>query len=93
MSAYSLVVTTTGVVTYPASPQISLGFEPDEYLFINESAAENIFYSFDGINDHGMMDPGEPSEAISWRTKAKKVWFRSATGAASTVRVSASTDV
>lgn len=56
--------------TYPADPQVSFGFLPDTLVF---TAGQTVFFSFDGVEDHGRVPDGT---AFSVETKRQKVWLR-----------------
>lgn len=72
---------------YAASPEVSLDFEPDVLVF--RSTAGDYFYSFDGVNDHGMVNNADATQLVI-PTKRKKVWFKQ-NGGAATARLSAVT--
>lgn len=73
---------------YAATPEVSLEFTPDSLQL--RSTVGNFFYSFDGVNDHGMARATDTTP-LQLRTKNRKVWFKQDGGAA-TARVSALTD-
>lgn len=55
---------------YPVNPQVVFGFLPDTVIV---TAAQIVFFSFDGAEDHGRVPDGT---AISVETKRQKVWLR-----------------
>ncbi len=77
-------VDVNAVSSFPSTPQINLAFEPDEHMFVNEHASEIVDFSFDGINIHGRLRPGEPTEGLVLPVKYKKIWFKGS-GAASSI--------
>lgn len=94
MPAYSQTVDTNGVAAYPTAAQIDMRtrFVPDEYALVLEGGTITDF-SFDGVSDHGRLVPGGPTESVTWRTKAQRVWLKSAAAVGNVTRVSVSTDV
>lgn len=68
-----------------ASPNITLEFEPTEWLIANMSstAADIVYFSFDGVNVHGKVVPGSPIAGCSYKIRAKKLWLYRHAGAAS----------
>jgi hypothetical protein len=44
-------------------------------IMISNDDSEDIFFSFDGVNDHGVVLSGEALQQ-DWR-RAKTIWFRS----------------
>lgn len=73
--------------SYNAPADVSLLFQPDTLVFHSISGG-GYYYSFDGVNDHGMM--GSTETVIVLPTKRTQVWFKQISGAAS-ARVSATT--
>lgn len=94
MSAHQQVVDTNGISAYPTDPQVDMRprFVPDVYNLLLEGATA-VDYSFDGVNDHGRLTPNEPNEMLPVRSKAQRLWFKSAAVLANTVRVQVTTDV
>lgn len=83
----------SGALTVPAAytlltPDVSLPFDPDQTIF--RATAGNYFYSFDGVNDHGMVNTGEAALIIL--SKRRKVWLKQ-NGGAATARIAAHTIV
>lgn len=78
---------------YAAQPSLTILFEPDEWRFHPLSAAANdVAYSFDGINDHGKVFGGSAVNSfIPERGSETKVWLRILAGTP-TVGLSARTD-
>jgi hypothetical protein len=72
-------VDVSDVLTYPTTPQIVLGFQPDEILLRNRSAEATIFVSFNGLGEDDIELPpqSDPLSAQNVRTKNQKLWVRS----------------
>jgi len=78
----------SGLSAYPASPQVTIPFDPTGVLIVNEHATEVVFISFDGTNNHGKLIPGTMS-AVEWKYRGRKVWIKpTSSGTASPVNVS-----
>jgi len=79
--------------TYDENDYVSWNFNSRGFSFMLETdePTDVIYYSFDGINDHGDMIPFMPNEAIIWDGRSQcKVWFRRETpGGEVKVRVEA----
>jgi len=73
------LLTTVSVTatTYPTTPQVSLGWEPDSILIAvtNTTATNLIYVSFDGVKDDGLLRPGI-TQAIAWQSKRPNIWLR-----------------
>ncbi len=63
-------------LVYPVPPTIDLTFRPDEYCFTNLSSDTDAFFSFDGVNDHGVLRPATPLSSQTYESVERKVWFR-----------------
>lgn len=85
MSAF-LSSALTVPAAYTANPDVNLAFEPDQVIF--RATAGNYFYSFDGVEDHGMVNNGEAALIIL--SKRRKVWLKQ-NGGAATARIAAHT--
>lgn len=96
MPAMPMQSITVSATSFASSPDISLDFEPTEWLIVNlnTTAGDDVAFSFDGVNTHGKVMPATPIAGVSYKFRAKKIWFKdtSATGAAPVVLVMASTD-
>lgn len=64
-----------GVAAYPGSPQIVIPFQPVKITIRNEdgTAADDIFFSLDGVTDHGHLPGGTAIEIIQ---RVQKIWLR-----------------
>lgn len=72
-----------------APPTINrASFVPDYWIF--RAVAGNYFYSFDGINDHGMVNAAD-TVPLKIPCKARKVWTKQ-NGGAATARLQAFTN-
>lgn len=93
MASFSKVLTVTAA-TYPAlaapSVEIDSVIQPKRIMVQNVDAADRVFVSFDGVNDHAMLLDNVLSpmclQQWSWQI-AQKVWLRTATGTATEVQV------
>ena len=87
-----VTITVTSQTTFNQDPDVTCGFEPDEWLFWHSGTGGDIDYSFDGQTIHGTLVLGEPVEAMGETSNERRVWFkRAAAGAGTaTVRVQAS---
>lgn len=72
--------------SYSAAPDVALQFLPDELII--RAVSGNFFYSFDGVNDHGMLNSTDAPQLLF--TKRTKIWFKQ-NGGAATARLSALT--
>lgn len=93
MAAFSKVLTVTSS-TYSAlaSPSVVVDsvIQPKRIIAQNVDAADRVFVSFDGVNDHGMLldNALSPMCQCEWIWQiATKVWLRTATGTATEVQV------
>lgn len=81
MPDYLTNVDVSDALTYPAlgSPQVELGFQPDEILLRNRSEEATIFVSFNGRGNDDIELPPSPDalSAQNIRTKNRKMWVRS----------------
>lgn len=80
--------------SYPADPQVDLGFEAKVWRFENLGTTNDLVYSFDGVNDHGRLEPAgnansSPSSSEGVPQRVRKAWLRGEAGATD-ARVSAS---
>lgn len=100
MDYYARVNVAPLAMTYAASPTVI--FDPsskekmmDAQILQNVSAAEIIYVSWDGVNDHGLLDiTGELVVMTRLRHKRRQVWLRrsAAGGGAQYVDVTAWTE-
>ena len=65
-------------VSFPTTPQVDLGFEPDIWVLRNDHATA-VDFSFDGINVHGTI-PGIVGTVVEVRSRAKKLWAQNGAG-------------
>ncbi len=72
-------VTLTSQPDYPDDPQLVVNFTPEWLLFTNTASAVVAHYSFDGVNDHGYINPAVSPQS-QWPGEGKpqhvKVWLR-----------------
>lgn len=82
MPLQELSITATSLAS---SPDITLEFEPSEWLIVNMSTAAGdvVYFSFDGVNTHGKVVPGSPIAGCSYKIRAKKLWLYLAPAASS----------
>lgn len=73
MSIFRQVVDVFGQAAYPASPQVTIPFEPREIAFINEDQDDDFFFSLNGADDHGHVFGGDGT-TISQRVT--RIWLR-----------------
>jgi hypothetical protein len=87
MATMNMATVSVSSTSYTAvtSPSVTVGFEPDSILLLNRSstAADVVFISFDGVNDHGILIPGT-LPVIEYKEKRTKIWLRLDSGAATT---------
>jgi hypothetical protein len=69
-------IETAGQPGYPPLPQIDVPFRPDEYAFMNESVDTDVFFSFNGVTDHGILKVATPFSTQGYESIERKVWFR-----------------
>ncbi len=83
-------VDVTAHPTYPTTPQLTLAFVPDWLKFADLSTTAIVHYSFDGVHDHGYINP-TLSPFDVWPGERKpttdKVWLRRDTAGVDTVVV------
>ena len=93
MAAFSQVLNVTAAVyTSPTAPIVDITsiIQPKRVIVQNVSAADKVYVSFDGVNDHGMLlnNVLSPMCQGEWRWQlATKVWLRTATGTVTQVQV------
>ena len=90
---YFFLPTTVTDNTYPAVAQFIFDFRiiDGDFLLINETNAsdnQEIFFSFNGKNDHGSVKRID-QYILMPRVSAHKAWARTSGGLATTVRVMA----
>ncbi len=61
------------------APNMNFEFEPDAIHLRADSG--NFIFSFDGVNDHGLVKATDTFPVIIW-SKQKKVWVKQSGGAA-----------
>jgi len=76
------MTTVVAPATYNTAPDISLSFQPDQFVFRADSG--DFLLSFDGVNDHGLVKAADLVPLYVF-CKNKKVWFKQS-GGASTAR-------
>ncbi len=93
MASFSKVLTVTAS-TYSAlaAPSVVIDsvIQPKRVIAQNVDAADRVFVSFDGVNDHGMLLDNVLSSMcqIEWVWQLpQKVWLRTATGTATEVQI------
>lgn len=69
-------VDVTNQTQYPIMPDLALGFEPAEWLVINEHVSAQVAVSFDGLNDHAVLTPGTPSAGLYLRQRMRQIYCR-----------------
>jgi hypothetical protein len=93
MSAFSLDVAGIGT-SFPdqVSAQFIVPFVPEEWVIENMDGTNDLHYSFDGINIHGVLPAAVATTDLSRshpiRNKAQKLWVKAAAGTV-TARVNA----
>jgi len=76
MANFLFTLDAAGFGAYPGAPQVDLTFRPDEYAFENLSVDSDVFFSFDGVNDHGILRFGQPFGAQGYESVQRQVWFK-----------------
>lgn len=77
MATYSAGVDVlTTDTAFPADPQVTIPFVPKSILVANESTADAVEVSFDGVNPAGRLTAATATAAIEWAQGVTKVWFR-----------------
>jgi len=71
----------------PTAPDLDLGFQPDQFVFRSDSG--NFIFSFDGVEDHGLVKATDTYPLVIW-TKQRKLWVKQS-GGASAARLAAYT--
>ena len=61
------------------APDFDIGFEPTQLVFRSDSG--NFTFSFDGVEDHGLVKATDTYALILW-VKQRKVWVKQSGGAA-----------
>lgn len=73
-------------------PDVIITFSTQSLMFMNESNAGVVEYSFNGITVHGELDPSLPTRAMTFDNRvASLIWFRVKSGSVGpiTVRIDA----
>jgi hypothetical protein len=80
-SIYSTSVTAPAAFAAVSAPDFTVPFEPRSIIVINEDAttANYVEVSFDGVDVHGRLTPGQVS-AMKFAQTVKKVWVRRGAG-------------
>jgi hypothetical protein len=78
--------------TWAAAPDVTLGFDPQEWYIYNTDVAGVIEFSFDGVNIAGKLAPSPGVTSVrSFRSSSRRLFLRRAVaGAGIVVQVSAS---
>lgn len=87
---YSRVALTATTFTGDATAAVDLGDEMRRVEIINEDGTHTVAYSFDKLNDHGLLlarASGLPDHAMKQTRKVRKLWLRIASGGAGPVNV------
>ncbi len=93
MASFSKVLTVTSASYSPlASPSVEIDsvIQPKRIVAQNVDAADRVYVSFDGVNDHAMLLDNvlSPMCQMEWVWQlVQKVWLRTATGTATEVQV------
>lgn len=76
MSVHYQETDASGVAAYPADPQITIPFPPKRTIVLNQDVdgTDDIYFSFDGVNDHGHLLAGKQIELQ--QRGGTKVWIR-----------------
>ncbi len=74
-------VTGIAAATYPADPQYSWGFATTGIRLHNRVGAVAVYFSFDGINDHGKIAAaGIFENGPDFVVTYGRIWFRLESG-------------
>lgn len=57
---------------------VGLNFQSHSIMLLNFSTTNDLFFSFDGVNDHGRV-PADRQVTQDFR-RVKKIWFRGTVG-------------
>lgn len=84
----------SGIVGFNTTPDISLDWEPTEWLIVNMAtdAGDDVYFSFDGVNAHGKVAPTTPIAGVNYKFRAKKLWLYTASAASLPVVVMANSE-
>ena len=76
-----LVTAAVASSSYQTTPEWNAGFEPDQVCFVVSSsdAADIVYISFDGFEDHGILVPGT-IQSLVFNEKRKRAWLRLSSG-------------
>lgn len=85
-TAGSASITVTAYATDPDVDVTTKKVRPQWWRFNNPHASLLLYVSFDGTNDHHVIDPAAGGSATVKATNEKRVWFR--LGSAGTVAAS-----
>lgn len=83
---------TPAATSYQTNPDFSVEWETDYFIIANKSttASDIVYFSFDGVTDHGVLIPG----VYGWakrNEKRKRVWTRCANAGSVDVNIAAFT--
>jgi hypothetical protein len=71
-------------VAYPTLAQAAWGFPSTSTLVANNSTTRDVFVSFDGTTDHGVIRAG--AAPIEWKNQSiDQLWLRVGAGAGAVV--------
>ncbi len=76
-----LVTASLTHASYQTTPEWLVEFEPDQICFVvaSTTAADVVYISFDGVNDHGILVPGTIPSLV-FNAKRKRAWLRLSSG-------------
>ena len=58
--------------------KLGIIFTSQTLIFSSDSTVAQMWFSFDGVNDHGMIDKGETLQ-MDFR-RSRRIWFRGTPG-------------
>ena len=75
MAIQHVSVDLDNVTAYPTDPQIVLAFRPDYTRWSNDHATIGVYFSYDGVNDHGYIS-GKAGDNPIFHQKPERIWVR-----------------
>ncbi len=78
----NVIVTVTGVLTYPAQPQVVFG-SPRRIAAANDHTSEYVYISFDGVTDAVRLSPAAQGYAdveVEFDDFYERIWVRTGPG-------------
>lgn len=76
MQHYSRTIDVSGAASYPTDAQFVSPVTPREVMTILEDLVDDVYVSFDGVDDHAHLVAGTPSAGLVFTAPGQRLWLR-----------------